>query len=103
MMRITSIRIKRNSKTDEHYLGTASIQLDDCLVIHGITLLNIKGKRIVSFPNKKIKKFDVISDGGYQEKYEFSDIVHPSNAEFRQYISDEIFKYYDLGGGTENE
>ena len=103
MMKITSIRIKRNSKSDEHYLGTASIQLDDCLIIHGIKLYEVKGKRIVSFPNKKIKKFDVISDGGYEEKYEYSDIVHPSTAEFRNYIDTEIFKYYDLRGGTENE
>lgn len=103
MMKITGIRIKRNSKPDDYYLGTASIQLDDCLVIHGITLLNIKGKRVVSFPNKKIKKFNVVSDGGYEEKYEYSDIVHPSNAEFRNYIDTEIFKYYDLGGGTNNE
>lgn len=104
-MKITSIRIKRNNNVDpeDKYLGTASIQLDDCLVIHGITLLQIKDKRIVSFPNKKIKKFDVVSDGGYEEKYEYSDIVHPSNAEFRNYVETEIFKYYDLGGGADNE
>ena len=103
MMKITGIRIKRNSKPDGHYLGTASIQLDGCLLIHGIKLYEMKGKRIVSFPNKKIKKFDIISDGGYEEKYEYSDIVHPTNTEFRNYINTEIFRYYDLGGGTENE
>jgi len=102
-MKITSIRIKRNIKANENYLGTASIQLDDCLIIHGIKLYEVKGKRIVSFPNKKIKKCDVVLEGGYKEKYEYSDIVHPSNAEFRNYINSEIFKYYDLGGGTENE
>ena len=103
MMKITGIRIKRNSKSDDKFLGTVSIQLDNCLIIHGIRLYKLKDKRIVSFPNKKVKKFDVVSDGGYEEKYEYSDIVHPSNAEFRNYIDTEIFKYYDLGGGTENE
>lgn len=103
MMKITSIRIKRNNKSDENYLGTASIQLDDCLIIHGLNLYKLKDRRVVSFPNKKVKKFDVVSDGGYEERYEYTDIVHPSNSEFRNYIEDEIFKYYDLGGGSNNE
>lgn len=98
MMRITSIRIKRNIKPNDELLGVASIQLDDCLVIHGIKLLQLKDKRVISFPNKKIRKYDVITDGTYEEKYEYTDIVHPSNSEFRHYIEDELFKYYDLGG-----
>ena len=66
-------------------------------------LLQLKDKRVVSFPNKKIRKYDVINNGNYEEKYEYTDIVHPSNAEFRHYIEDEIFKYYDMGGETNNE
>lgn len=103
MMKVTSIRIKRNSKPEDQLLGVASIQLDDCLIIHGIKLLQLKDKRVVSFPNKKIRKYDVINNGNYEEKYEYTDIVHPSNAEFRHYIEDEIFKYYDMGGDTNNE
>lgn len=100
MMDITSVRIKRNSNPNDQLLGVASIQLDGCLVIHGIKLLQMKDKRVVSFPNKKIRKYDYISDGKYQEKYEYTDIVHPSNAEFRNYIETEIFKYFDMGGSN---
>ena len=32
MMKVTSIRIKRNSKPEDQLLGVASIQLDDCLI-----------------------------------------------------------------------
>lgn len=103
MMQITSMRIKRNKNTNDQLLGVASIQLDNCLVIHGIKLLQLKDKRVVSFPNKKIKKFDLVNNGSYEEKYEYTDIVHPSNVEFRRYIEEEIFKYYDMGGETNNE
>jgi len=101
MMKVTSVRIKRGkSITDSRLLGTASIQLDDCLIIHGIRLLQLKDKRVISFPNKKIKKVDVNSN---EERYEYTDMVHPSNSEFRKYLEDEIFKYYDMGGITNNE
>ena len=103
MMKITSIRIKRNSKLNDQLLGVASIQLDDCLIIHGIKLLQLKNKRVVSFPNKKIRKYDVVNDGNYEEKYEYTDIVHPSNVEFRNYIEEELFKYFDMGGEANNE
>lgn len=100
-MKVTSVRIKRgNPTTDTRVLGTASIQLDDCLIIHGIRILQLKDKRVISFPNKKIKKFDVNNN---TERYEYTDIVHPSNAEFRKYVEEEIFKYYDMGGLTNNE
>jgi len=101
MMKITSVRIKRGTSTvDTRLLGTASIQLDDCLIVHGIRLLQLKDKRVISFPNKKIKKYDVNTK---DERYEYTDIVHPSNAEFRKYLEDEIFKYYDMGGISNNE
>lgn len=96
-MEITRIRIKRNTNpTDTVLLGEATIQLDGCLIIHGLKLLNLKGKRIVSFPNKKIRKYDELVDGKYQSKYEYTDIVHPSTPELRNYIETELFKYYDM-------
>lgn len=95
MMKITSVRIKKSNKQSEGLLGMASIQLDDCLVIHNIKLLQVDGQRIVGFPSKKVKKFNFVN-GNYEEKYEYSDIVHPSNKEFREYIETELFKVYDM-------
>ena len=92
-MEISSIRVKKINNGGS-ILGYASIQLDDCLVIHDIKLVEHDGKRILSFPNKKIRKY-VMESGNYSEMNTFTDIVHPSNSEFRKYLEDEIFKVYD--------
>lgn len=93
-MVITSIRIKIN-KLGYGSLGTASIQLDNCLFIHNIKLYEYKGKRYLSFPNTKMKK-DIYENGEHKVRYEYSDLVHPSNTEFRRYVEDEVFKIYDM-------
>ena len=95
MMKITSIRIKRNHEQSDNVLGVASIGLDDCLIIHNIRLLQADGHRIVAFPSRKIKKSSYV-DGNYEERFEYSDIVHPANREFREYIETELFKVYDM-------
>lgn len=92
-MEITSIRIKKNNSGTQP-LGVASIQLDNCLVIHDIKLVENNGKRLLSFPNKKTKKY-VMENGEYSEVNTYTDIVHPSNTEFRNYIETEIYKVYD--------
>lgn len=102
-MKVTSIRIKKNNSSDSSLLGIASVQLDNCLIIHDIKLVQLKDKRVVSFPNKKTKKYTV-EDGDYQESYQYTDIVHPSNSEFRNYLEEELFRIYDLEiGGSDNE
>lgn len=95
-MQITSVRIKKTN--NDKVLGIASIQLDNCLVIHGIKLIQLEDKRIISFPNKKIKKYEVNDDGEYVTKDEYTDVVHPSNSEFRKYIEDALFEIYDKEG-----
>lgn len=103
-MEITSIRIKKNNSGTQP-LGVASIQLDNCLVIHDIKLIENNGKRLLSFPNKKMKKY-VMENGEYSEVNSYTDIVHPSNSEFRNYIETEVFKVYDSEikkGDTNNE
>lgn len=94
-MKITNIRIHKNTNSP-NILGIASIQLDNCLVIHGIRLVQLKDKRVISFPNKKIPKYTYSETGEISTDYEYTDIVHPSNNEFRQYIEEELFKIYDL-------
>lgn len=94
-MKITSIRIKKNNMNNDNLLGVASVQLDNCLTIHGLQLIQLKNKRIISFPHKKVKKFMYTESEGYTETFEYTDIVHPSNKEFREYIEEQIFKIYD--------
>lgn len=92
-MEITSIRVKKTANNG-NVLGTADIHLDNCLIIHGIKLIERNGKRILSFPNKKTKKY-VMENGQYSETSSYIDIVHPSNQEFRNLLETEIFKLYD--------
>lgn len=99
-MEITSVRIKRNNNGDGRLLGVASVQFDNCLVVHDIKLVQLQDKRMLSFPNKKVKKY-VVEDGEYNENFEFSDVVHPSNSEFRHYIETELFRIYDMESDKE--
>lgn len=94
-MIITSVRIKRINNSGNSLLGIADVQFDNCLVIHGIKIVQLKDKRVLSFPSRQQKRIEVV-DGEYKEGKEFSDIVHPCNKEFRQYVEEEIFKIYDL-------
>lgn len=99
-MEITSIRIKKNNNGIQP-LGIASIQLDNCLVIHDIRLIENNGKRLLSFPNRKTKKY-VMENGTYSELNSYTDIVHPSNTEFREYLEKEIYKVYDNENKEDN-
>lgn len=103
-MKITSVRIKKNNtENNKPLLGIASVQFDDCLIVHDVKLIQLEDRRIVSFPNKKVKKY-MVNEDGYEQNFEFSDVVHPSNKEFRQYIEEELFKIYDTElGGVDNE
>lgn len=100
-MIITSVRMKKNKNMeDDKLLAVASVQFDNCLVVHGIKLIQLKDKRLISFPNKKIKKYDLVDDS-YTENYEYTDLVHPSNPEFRQYIETELFRIYESESSDE--
>lgn len=93
-MKITSVRIKKNSSKENSLLGVASVQFDDCLIIHDIKLVQLKDKRIISFPSKKVKKY-IVDEDAFSTDFEYTDIVHPSNKEFREYIETELYKIYD--------
>lgn len=108
IMEITSIRIKRNNNSDNKtLLGYASVQFDNCFIVHDIRLIQLDGKRIISFPTKKTKKYIVV-DGEYKTNDEYIDIVHPTTTDFRRYVEAELYKLYDAEnvdcvGGDINE
>ena len=67
-MRITSIRIKKNNNPENKVLlGVASVEFDNCLVIHDLQLIQLQDKRIVSFPHKKAKKYILKEVQKYQD------------------------------------
>ncbi len=82
-MKITDIKI-RIAKEDTKLKSFVDITLENLLIIHGIKLIKSEKGFIVCMPS--IKK---------GEKY--LDVVHPANADFRKYLTDEIVtKYQEL-------
>lgn len=82
-MKITDIKI-RKTKENTKLKAFVDVTLDNLLIIHGIKLVKTDKGFIVCMPS--IKK---------DEKH--LDIVHPANAEFRKYLTDEIVtKYTEL-------
>lgn len=98
MMKITSVRMKKSKYGDEKVLATASVQFEDCLIVHGIKVLQLGDKRVISFPSKKIKKY-LANEDEYTTSFTYADIVHPSNKEFRDYVEKVLFEIYDNDEG----
>ena len=72
----------------------------------------MKGYRNFTQPDGTVLKIQVVGDEhlhftvseeGYNQNFEFTDIVHPSNKEFRDYVETELFKIYDSEVDDNNE
>ena len=63
--------------------GIASITIEDCFIITGITIVKGQNGLFISMPNKKL------TNGGYK------DICYPLNAETRKQITDIILAEYN--------
>lgn len=87
---ITDTKLKRLNNLGR-LLGEASITINNCLVIHGIKIIQLEGKRIVTFPHKQLP------NGNYV------DIVHPITHEFRKFVEDYIYEMYDKTGVEKDE
>jgi stage V sporulation protein G len=82
-MEITDIRIKLHEGTGT-LKAVASITLDNLLAIHDIKVIETHNNRFVAMPSRQQK------DG------KFLDIVHPIATCFRNLLTDEILKRYEL-------
>lgn len=80
-MTVTEISI--HLRTEGKLRGFATIVLDDCLVIHGIRIIQGLDRWFLSMPSKKMGR------GG------FADIVHPITPEFRQELEDRVWDEFD--------
>lgn len=82
-MQITSIQITRRDNTGTKLKATASIVLDDMVVIHDIKVLNNAGSLFLAMPSKPTKMNT------------FKDVVHPINQEVRRIFEQLILGAYE--------
>ena len=82
-MKITDIKIRL--KDEKKVKAIVEVTLDNQLIIHGIRLVQTDKAFVITMPHFK----------GKGDKY--LDLVHPANAGFRKYLTDEIVtKYQEL-------
>ena len=82
-MKVTDIKIKL--KDEKKVKAIVEVTLDNQLIIHGIRLVQTDKAFVITMPHFK----------GKGDKY--LDLVHPANADFRKYLTDEIVtKYQEL-------
>ena len=82
-MEITDIRIKL-FETPGTLKGLVSITLDNLVVIHDIKIIETNNKRFIAMPSR------------LQQDGKFSDIVHPISSTFRNLMTDEVLKRYEM-------
>ena len=82
-MKVTDIKIRL--KDEKKVKAIVEVTLDNQLIIHGIRLVQTDKVFVITMPHFK----------GKGDKY--LDLVHPANADFRKYMTDEIVtKYQEL-------
>ena len=78
-MIVTNVKIKKiDDDKFERLKAYVDITLDDCLVIHGLKLMEGEQGLFVAMPSKKM----------YNNEYK--DIVHPICSELRKHITDVV-------------
>ena len=84
-MEITEVRIKK-AEGKEKLLGTASVNIDNVFVIHGIHVyVDANGEKYIQMPKSKMK------DGNLK------DICHPITNEVRKYFTEQIVAAFESG------
>ena len=81
-MKITSVDVKRFEKEGSRMKGRATVQLDDCLVVRDIRIIDGDNGLFIAMPSKKVP-------GGHK------DIAHPINRETRKMCEDAIYAAYE--------
>lgn len=89
-MKITNIKVREINK--KNVVASASIEIDESLVINGILLLNGRNGRFVSMPSEKW------NDGSYH------DIAYFKGKKAQDYLREQIEKAYEkIKGSAEDE
>ena len=93
-MKITNVNVKLTSNKDKSpYRGNASITIDDCFVVHRISIIEKADRLLIGMPSWRSM------DGDYH------DYAHPINTETRRMIEEAIIVEYnkavrDAGAAT---
>ena len=82
-MKITDVRIRLFQNEDSKAKGSASITIDDCFVVHDITILEGEQGNYVRMPRRR-----TANGPG-------NDIAHPINTPTREEISNLILAKYE--------
>lgn len=82
-MKITEVKIRKLYDSNR-LRAIVSIILDDCIALHDIKVIEGVDRKFVAMPSRKE------SDG------KFRDIVHPINADMRNYIEETILREYEV-------
>lgn len=82
-MKVTDIKIRL--KEEKKVKAIVEVTLDNQLIIHGIRLVQTDKAFVITMPHFKGKGDKCL------------DLVHPANANFRKYLTDEVVtKYQEL-------
>lgn len=88
-MKITSIKVREINK--KNVVASASIEIDESLIINGILLLNGRNDHFVSMPSVKW------SDGSYHDQ------VYFKSKKAQNYLKERIEKEYEKIKGSEED
>ena len=90
-MKITSIKVREINK--KNVVASASIEIDESLIINGILLLNGRNGHFVSMPSEKW------NDGSYHDQ------VYFKSKKAQDYLREQIEKAYEKikGSGDSDE
>lgn len=91
MLNVTDVKIRLTTAQNPKLKAFATIIIDDCFAIHDVKVIDGESGIFVAMPSKK------------SPEGEFKDIVHPINAQTREYIKDCVLKSYQTALETENE
>lgn len=97
MLEVTNMKIKKFAQSKNDVVAVVTMELENCIIIHGIKIVQLKDRKLLSFPSRKVFNEE-------QQKYVYTDVVHPTNTEFRKYLEKIIFEFYEnscTGGSNE--
>lgn len=81
-MKISNIVIRKHYETGR-LKAIVSVTFDDSFVVHDIKVIDGPQGHFIAMPSRK------------KGEQKYIDIVHPINAEFRQYLSEAILRAYE--------
>lgn len=89
-MKITNIKVREINK--KNVVASASIEIDESLIINGILLLNGRNGHFVSMPSEKW------NDGSYHDR------VYFKSKKAQDYLKEQIEKTYEkVKGSADND